>query len=44
MATRNDREDMTIGGMGTQEWSEFGAFATWASKCKVTALHGSPVI
>ncbi len=30
--------------MGTQEWSEFGAFAAWATKCKVTALHGSPVV
>ena len=30
--------------MGSQEWSEFGAFVSWASKCKVTALHGSPVI
>ena len=30
--------------MGTQEWSEFSAFAAWASKCTVTALHGSPVV
>lgn len=30
--------------MGTQEWSEFGAFAAWATKCQVTALHGSPVV
>ncbi len=30
--------------MGTQEWSEFGAFAAWANKCNVTALHGSPVV
>ena len=30
--------------MGTQEWSEFGDFAAWASKCNVTALHGSPVV
>ncbi len=30
--------------MGTTEWSDFGAFAAWAGKCKVTALHGSPVV
>ncbi len=30
--------------MGAQEWSEFGALVAWAGKCKVTALHGSPVI
>ena len=30
--------------MGTQEWREFGACAAWATKCKVTALHGSPVV
>ena len=30
--------------MGTQEWSEFGAFAEWATKCSVTALHGSPIV
>ena len=30
--------------MGTTDWSEFGAFAAWASKCTVTALHGSPVV
>ncbi len=30
--------------MGTTEWSEFGAFAAWAGKCQVTALHGSQVV
>ena len=29
---------------GTENWSDFGTFAEWATKCKVTALHGSPVI
>ena len=26
------------------EWSDFGAYAAWARKCRVSALHGSPVI
>ena len=29
---------------GAENWSDFSAFATWASKCKVTTLHGSKVI
>ena len=29
---------------GPQEWSDFGALVAWAGGCKVTALHGSPVI
>jgi hypothetical protein len=29
---------------GTQNWSDFGAFVEWATKCEVTALHSSPVI
>ena len=29
---------------GTQEWSEFGAFAEWATKCSATTLHGSPIV
>jgi len=30
--------------MAVTEWSEFGAFAAWAGKCTVIALHGSPVV
>ena len=29
---------------GTTNWKDFGDFAAWATKCKVTTLHGSPII
>ena len=29
---------------GTTTWKEFPALAEWAPKCKVTTLHGSPVV
>ncbi|MGI8861405.1 MAG: hypothetical protein ACR2GV_01570 [Gaiellaceae bacterium] len=25
-------------------WEDFGALAEWGGKCKVTTLHGSPVV
>jgi quinol monooxygenase YgiN len=28
----------------SSEWSELGALVAWAGKCKVTTLHGSPVV
>jgi len=27
-----------------QNWEHFGDLFAWASKCKVTTLHGSPVV
>ncbi len=27
-----------------ENWKDFGNFVQWATKCKVTALHGSPVV
>lgn len=29
---------------GAESWQDFPALGAWASKCKTTALHGSPVI
>jgi len=29
---------------GAESWKDLPALAEWAGKCKVTALHGSPVI
>ncbi len=29
---------------GAEDWNDFTAFVEWASKCKATTLHGSPVI
>ena len=28
---------------GVEGWTDFTAFVAWASKCDVSALHGSPV-
>jgi hypothetical protein len=28
----------------SSQWSEMGALLAWAGKCKVTTVHGSPVI
>ena len=28
----------------SSDWSEMGALVAWAGKCKVTTVHGSPVI
>jgi hypothetical protein len=30
--------------LGATTWDQFPALGEWASKCRVTALHGSPVI
>ncbi len=27
-----------------ESWKDFSSFVQWATKCKVTALHGSPVV
>jgi hypothetical protein len=30
--------------LGAETWSDFPALGDWASRCKVTAVHGSPVV